>query len=126
METKLGPLELQPVKKLDLIKYAGASGDFNPIHTIDEEAQKNGLPGVIAHGMLTMAKMGTLFATYQDKGYIKEFSTRFKGMVFEHDVISIQATLQGKKDDNIYSYNVTAKNQKDKIVAEGDLDFAFL
>ncbi|MDQ0340810.1 acyl dehydratase [Caldalkalibacillus uzonensis] len=58
---ELDPLTIPPVSRLELIKYAGASGDYNPIHTIDEEAAKAGLSGVIAHGMLTMAKMARLF-----------------------------------------------------------------
>ncbi len=58
---ELPSITLPPVTRLDLIKYAGASGDYNPIHTIDEEAARAGLPGVIAHGMLTMAVMGRLF-----------------------------------------------------------------
>lgn len=48
---RLESITLLPVSRLDLIKYAGASGDFNPIHTIDEAAEKAGLPGMIAHGM---------------------------------------------------------------------------
>ena len=58
---ELPSITLPPVTRLDLIKYAGASGDYNPIHTIDEEAARAGLPGVIAHGMLTMAVMGRRF-----------------------------------------------------------------
>jgi len=46
------------VTRLDLVKYAGASGDFNPIHWSDRFAASVGLPGVIAHGLLTMALVG--------------------------------------------------------------------
>lgn len=60
----LESMELPPVSRLDLIKYAGASGDFNPIHTIDEAAEKAGLPGIIAHGMWTMGNLGKLFTPY--------------------------------------------------------------
>jgi acyl dehydratase len=52
---------LPPVDRMRLIKYAGASGDFNPIHLVDEAAEAADLPGVIAHGMLTVATMGLLF-----------------------------------------------------------------
>jgi len=48
---------LEPVTRLQLIKYGGASGDYNPIHTIDQAAAEAGLTGVIQHGMLTMAEM---------------------------------------------------------------------
>jgi len=56
---------LEPVSRLDLIKYAGASGDFNPIHTIDEEAERAGLPGNIAKGIGTIGQSGeTVPAVY--------------------------------------------------------------
>lgn len=58
--SELENITLSPVTRLDLIKYAGASGDFNPIHTIDEEAEKAGLPGIIAHGMWTMGNLAKL------------------------------------------------------------------
>ena len=59
---------LPPITRLQLIKYAGASGDFNPIHTIDAAAEEAGLPGIIAHGMLTLATMGLLFSPYLEDG----------------------------------------------------------
>ncbi|MDR2347648.1 MAG: MaoC family dehydratase N-terminal domain-containing protein, partial [Bifidobacteriaceae bacterium] len=51
----LGPVEVL-LTRADLVRYAGASGDFNPIHWSDEAARKADLPGVIAHGMLTMGR----------------------------------------------------------------------
>ncbi|MCA1599212.1 MAG: dehydratase, partial [Chloroflexi bacterium] len=62
---------LEPVTRLQLIKYAGASGDYNPIHTIDQAASEAGLTSVIQHGMLTMAEVGRLFSPYQDQGYVQ-------------------------------------------------------
>src|SRR3954467_14545135 len=52
------PTQTYPVTRADLIRYAGASGDFNPIHWSDRIATGVGLPGVIAHGMFTMALVG--------------------------------------------------------------------
>jgi acyl dehydratase len=124
MEEKLGLVILEPVSRLEIIKYAGASGDFNPIHTIDEEAEKAGLPGVIAHGMLTMGKMGTLLSAYLDRGFVKDFSIRFTGMVFVGDVISVEAILSEQTSDGEYSYKIIAENQKGKQVAKGSLLFA--
>ncbi len=68
---------LPTVTRLQLIKYAGALGDFNPIHTIDEAAEKAGLPGVIAHSMLTLATVGLIFSPYLKHGYVKEMKVRF-------------------------------------------------
>ena len=58
----LPPLVKDPVTKVQLVKYAGASGDFNLIHTDDETARRVGLEGVIAHGMLSMGSLGQYVA----------------------------------------------------------------
>ncbi len=61
-----------------LVRYAGASGDFNPIHYRDDVAAAVGLPGVLAHGMLTMAiAVGTLAEALGDTGRIAEYGVRF-------------------------------------------------
>jgi acyl dehydratase len=61
-----------------LVRYAGASGDFNPIHDRDDVAAAVGLPGVLAHGMLTMGiAVGTLTEALGDTGRIAEYGVRF-------------------------------------------------
>lgn len=55
---RLEPFIKPPVTKVQLVKYAGASGDFNPLHTDDAFAQEIGMNGVIAHGMLVMGFLG--------------------------------------------------------------------
>jgi acyl dehydratase len=73
--------------RLDLVKYAGASGDFNPIHTNERIARSVGLPNVIAHGMYTMAEAGRYVTELADgdPGRITEFSVRFSSMVVVPD-----------------------------------------
>ncbi|MFC3212202.1 MaoC/PaaZ C-terminal domain-containing protein [Planomicrobium okeanokoites] len=114
---------LEPVSRLDLIKYAGASGDFNPIHTIDKEAERAGLPGIIAHGMWTMGNLAKLFTPYLDEGFIETYSIRFKGMVFLGDVISLQAELKEKESDRLI-FEVAAVNQDGKRVLSGQVAFS--
>ncbi|WP_270353605.1 MaoC/PaaZ C-terminal domain-containing protein [Microbacterium testaceum] len=61
-----------------LVRYAGASGDFNPIHYRDDVAAAVGLPGVLAHGMLTMGiAVGALGEALGDSGRILEYGVRF-------------------------------------------------
>lgn len=126
-EVKIGDalptVELQKVSRLDLIRYAGASGDFNPIHTIDEEAENAGLPGIIAHGMWTMGNLAKLFTPYLGEGFIENYSIRFKGMVFVGDVISLTANLKEKEDDKLV-FDVAAVNQEGKGVLVGKVDFS--
>ncbi|MGF3103077.1 MaoC/PaaZ C-terminal domain-containing protein [Rossellomorea sp. DUT-2] len=115
-------VELSPVSRVDLIKYAGASGDYNPIHTIDEEAQKLGLPGIIAHGMWTMGNVSKLFSDHYEEGFIKEYTVRFKGMVFLDDVITLRAEVSEKQDNHLH-FKVFAVNHDQKKVIDGKLIF---
>ncbi|MFJ7754715.1 MaoC/PaaZ C-terminal domain-containing protein [Peribacillus muralis] len=118
----LHSIELKPVARMDLIKYAGASGDFNPIHTIDEEAKNAGLPGIIAHGMWTMGNLAKLFSNLYEIGFIEEYKIRFKGMVFLNDVITLSADLKGKKEDRYY-FRVAATDQTGKEAISGEVVF---
>jgi acyl dehydratase len=118
----LESVQLNPVSRLDLIKYAGASGDYNPIHTIDEEAKKAGLPGIIAHGMWTMGNLAKLFTSHYEEGFIQDYSIRFKGMVFLNDVITLKATLEEKIGDKL-RFNVLAVNQNRNEVLKGEVWF---
>lgn len=119
----LPPIQLAPVTRLDLIKYAGASGDFNPIHTIDAEAEGAGLPGIIAHGMWTMGNLAKIFTPYLEEGFIQDYAIRFKGMVFLEDVITLKATVVEKKEKQVI-FQVQAVNQSDKDVLKGELVFS--
>lgn len=113
-------IQLAPVSRLDLIKYAGASGDFNPIHTIDEEAAKAGLPGIIAHGMWTMGNLAKLFTEHYEEGFVKDYTIRFRGMVFLNDVVTLKATLIEKQGNDL-RFEVRAVNQNEKDVLKGEV-----
>ncbi|MFP7296547.1 MaoC/PaaZ C-terminal domain-containing protein [Neobacillus niacini] len=115
-------IQLEPVSRIDLIKYAGASGDFNPIHTIDEEAKSAGLPGIIAHGMWTMGNLAKLFTPYFEEGFVKDYSIRFKGMVFLNDVITLKAALKEREEQNL-RFQVLAVNQNGNEVLKGEVLF---
>ncbi|WP_100010255.1 MaoC/PaaZ C-terminal domain-containing protein [Lentibacillus sediminis] len=121
----LEEITLAPVSRLDLIKYAGASGDFNPIHTIDEEAEKAGLPGVIAHGMWTMGNLAKLFTPYYDAGFIQEYKIRFAGMVFLDDVLTLRAELEEKKGTALH-FRMKAVNQDGNEVVKGRVEFLLM
>ena len=119
---------LPPITRLQLIKYAGASGDFNPIHTIDAAAEEAGLPGIIAHGMLTLATMGLLFSPYLEDGYVKELKARFSGMIFLGDELSIGGRVLDAVDydeGSLYTFEVSARRGED-VVASGTVGFVVL
>lgn len=84
--TALAPgADLEPlryvVRRSDLVAYAAASGDHNPIHSDDEVARIVGLPGVIAHGMFTMALVGRAVATWTDDAPVIELGCKFTAPV---------------------------------------------
>lgn len=118
----LQQVQLEPVTRLDLIKYAGASGDFNPIHTIDEDATNAGLPGIIAHGMWTMGNLAKLFTPYLEDGFIEDYAIRFRNMVFIDDVLTLQAVLKNE-EKNKKEFKVAAANQKGQEVVNGTVVF---
>ncbi len=116
---------LPPVTRSQLAKYAEASGDHNPIHTTDEAAEEAGLPGVIAHGMLTAAMMGLLFSPYLEHGYVKELRARFSGMVYPGDELTIGGRVTGVEESTegrLYAFDVYA-NKGEDTVASGAVDF---
>lgn len=118
----LPEITLAPVTRIDLIKYAGASGDYNPIHTIDKEAEKAGLPGIIAHGMWTMGNLAKLFTPYLEDGFMQDYTIRFSGMVFLQDVITLKANLEEMNGQRL-DFKVSAVNQNGKEVIKGNVIF---
>src|SRR5260370_3742471 len=80
--TQIPPKSYQ-LKRVNLVKYAGASGDFNVIHWNERVAREVGLPNVIAHGMLTMAQAGNFVTEWAngDPGAVAELGVRFSNMV---------------------------------------------
>jgi acyl dehydratase len=93
-----------PVRRLDLIRYAGASGDINVIHWNERIATSVGLPNVIAHGMFTMATAGRFVSDWVgDPGAIVEYGVRFTSMVPVPDddtgaTIQVSGKVTGKDD----------------------------
>ena len=118
---KIAPL-VKPAITRELLKlYAQASGDHNPIHLDEEVAKKTGLPGVIAHGMLTMAFFGEFLhqtlATL-GAGRVNEISCRFKSMTFPGDVITITGTVRSAEPESI-DLDLEARNQQGTLTATG-------
>ena len=116
---------LPPIGREQLRRYAEASGDPNPIHLSDEAAEEAGLPGVIAHGMLTVATMGLLFSPYLEDGYVKTFRSRFSGMVFPGDTLRVGGQVSGVEETGegpLFTFEVYARRGED-TVASGEVGF---
>jgi acyl dehydratase len=112
------------VTRADLVRYAGASGDFNPIHWSDRVATKVGLPGVIAHGMYTMALAGqAVLAWAGDPAALVEFGVRFtKPVVVPDDdegtEVIVGAVVKAVTDDGRVSLDVTATSGGVKVLGQ--------
>ncbi len=85
-----------PVTHLQLVRYAGASGDFNPLHTDAKIGEMLGIGGIIAHGMLVMGFVGQMLSDYVGPLALRKFSARFKGMTHLDDVITCSGTITEK------------------------------
>jgi acyl dehydratase len=120
--------ELDPrsytVRRVDLIRYAGASGDFNPIHWSDRVAISVQLPGVIAHGMYTLALAGRAVTEWVggDVSAVESFGARFtKPVVVPDDdegtVVQVSGTVKSV-DDGRATIEVTVTNEGQKVLGQ--------
>ena len=111
-----------PVNRLSLVKYCGASGDFNVIHWNERIARSVGLPNVIAHGMFTMAQAGRYVTDWAgDAGALVEFGVRFSAMVPVPDddtgaSIEVSGTVEEKLDGNLVAVALTARSGDAKVL----------
>ena len=117
---ELPPLVKGPIQQIQLTRYAGASGDFNPIHQDDEFARAAGMGGVFAHGMLSMGFVGQVVTDWAGAGQVRKLGVRFAGLVRLKDTVTCRGRVlaRSSKDDvNLVDLEVWAENQKgDKVV----------
>ena len=114
-----------PITKVQLVKYAGASGDFNPLHTDDAFAQKIGMQGVIAHGMLVMGFLGEyVMKLAGDRAQVKQFSMRFGAMTLPGDTITCIAQVKDIHENEVV-LELTAQNQNQTVVGSGKATLSY-
>jgi acyl dehydratase len=117
------PAQTYPVARLNLVMYAGASGDFNPIHWNERFAKSVGLPDVIAHGMFTMAEAGRFVTDWVgDPGAVIDYGVRFSSPVVVPDEggasIEVSGTVAEKLDDNQVVVALTARSAEQKVLTQ--------
>jgi acyl dehydratase len=95
---ELPQLVKNPVTLNQLVRYSGASGDFNPLHTDPKIGEMIGTGGVIAHGMLIMGFVGQFLSDYVGPAALRKFNVRFKGMTHLEDVITCTGTITEKNE----------------------------
>jgi acyl dehydratase len=117
----LTPLVKEPVTRVQLVKYAGASGDFNPIHWDPERGAEMGLGGVIAHGMLSMGFLGQYVAGIAGPEHVKRLRVRFGAMVRPGDELTLRGTVRSVEGDRA-TLDVWAENQDGEKVTTGEAE----
>jgi len=121
---ELPELARGPITETQLVRYSGASGDFNPIHTVPKVAQSVGLDGVIAHGMLTMAFAGQLLTEWAGDGSVNRLKVRFSGMAAPGETMICRGKVTKKSVEGgkyILSGKLTVKGAKDdSLKLKGD------
>jgi acyl dehydratase len=120
---ELDPLRVTP-DKYQTVRYAGASGDFNPIHIDEQFAREVGLPGRILHGLYTMAQVAR---AHTDAGggpqSLKRLSVQFRGMGLPERELLVTATVREVRDDGVVVTETHCEQDGKKIIrnAEGEL-----
>ena len=116
-----------PIQQIQLTRYAGASGDFNPIHQDSEFAQAAGMGGVFAHGMLSMGFVAQAVTDWAGAGTVRKIGVRFAALVRLKDTVTcrgrVVATAQ-KDGANVVELEIWADNQKGDTVVTGKASVA--
>jgi acyl dehydratase len=111
------------ITRADLVRYAGASGDFNPIHWNERFAKSVGLPDVIAHGMFTMALAARVLTDWAgDPAAIVDYSVRFTRPVVVPDpdgtTLTVSAAVREVRDDGLAEVDLTATVAGQTVLAK--------
>ena len=114
---------VEDLKRTQIVQYAGASGDYNPLHT-DEKYTKEiaGYPGVFAHGMLTMGMTGKLLTDVVGDGRLSSYGVRFTNQVWPGDTLNAIATIVAIREEGDLKFadlEVVTTNQDGAVVVKG-------
>ncbi|MFF5400592.1 MaoC/PaaZ C-terminal domain-containing protein [Peribacillus butanolivorans] len=111
-------LEKELITRVQLVRFAGASGDFHPLHLVEEVAEKAGMK-IIAHGMLIMGMLSQGVTSWVSNKDLKKLHVRFSKMTFPGESIQIVGKVLEKKGDNTVVAEVFAKNSEGEVKVAG-------
>src|SRR5436305_9016583 len=94
------PVVSHELTRTELVMYAGASGDFNPMHHDEVKAKEAGLPSVFGHGMFSMGLLGKAVTDYVGVGNLKRFKVRFTKQTWPGEVLTSKIVVTGKRKDD--------------------------
>lgn len=109
--------------RTQIVQYAGASGDYNPLHSDEVFATKAaGYPSVFAHGMLSMAMTGRMLTDWVGDGRLERFGVRFVNQVWPGDTLTARATVEAVREEDgkhLVDLAVSTHNQDGNEVVSG-------
>ena len=120
-EGDLAPERSRVLSRTDLVMYAGASGDFNPMHHDEVKAKGAGQPSVFGHGMFSMGFLGTAITDYVGIGNVRRFQVRFAKQTWPDEELRTKVVVTGKRtdgDDHLIDLDVRLQNAdgEEKVV----------
>ncbi|MBK6737848.1 MAG: dehydratase [Haliea sp.] len=116
------PVISHELKRMDLVRYSGASGDFNPMHTDEVAAKQAGLPSVFGHGMFSMGLLGRAVTDWAGVGNLKVYGVRFTKQTWPGETLSTKIVVTGKEETPEGKIIVAALqllNQNGEVKLEG-------
>lgn len=108
--------------RTDFVRYAGASGDYNPMHHDEVSAQAAGMRSVFGHGMLSMALLGRALTDWAGAGAVRRFSVRFVKQTWPDDTLTTRVRVTGAREDDgqrLLDVACDLVNQDDEEVVTG-------
>lgn len=127
MKQELIPIKKDEITHTQLVRYAGASGDFNPIHTVVPIGEKAGLGGVIAHGMLIMGMAGEALGKWFARDQLRMFKVRFSKMTRPGEKLTITGIVTGEieiENEKRLTGEVYVTNEKGETKLAGEFEVA--
>lgn len=121
-EGDVAPSLTHKLTRTDLVQYAGASGDFNPMHHDEIAAQAAGLPSVFGHGMLSMGILGKAVTDYVGVGNLKNFKVRFTKQTWPDEELTTSVVVSGKREEDgvkLIDLTVSLANQNGEMKVDG-------
>ena len=116
------PVVSHDLTRTDLVMYAGASGDFNPMHHDEVKAKEAGLPSVFGHGMFSMGLLGRAITDYVGIGNLRNFKVRFTKQTWPGEKLTSKIAVTGKRKEdgeNLVDLEVTLANESGEVKVSG-------
>jgi acyl dehydratase len=118
-----GPVRSHVLTRTDLVRYAGASGDFNPMHHDEVMAVAAGQPSVFGHGMFSMGLLGSALTDFVGVGNVRRFQVRFAKQTWPDEDLRTKVVVTAKRvegDDHLVDFDVRLANAagEEKVVGE--------